>query len=1370
MIEPGARGPTFKAILRFAPAALPRDRVETLAQSFIQALTSISQLTGQSTLSGLGRDDLVGLSLAQSTIENLERRLPRITDIWPLSGLQEGLAYHARAGLGPDPYQVQMILDIDGPADPDRLARALQLLLDRHDALRVSLQDTDDLTPVLVVESGVELPLTASDLSGVDENDALNRAAQIAKADREVAFQIDTAPLMRAHLLHLGPNRSRLIWSFHHLIADGWSGALLSDELAALYDEGERADLVQAVSVKPVLKHRAGLDSEDAEAAWSHYLDGFEPPELLSAAGAPQESQLHIPSELVQRIERVARAEGVTLASLVQGAWALLLQRIFDREEFCIGIVQSGRHEPVADIERVVGFLITTTPLRVSTTPEERFFDLVQRMQQDQARLQPFSSFPLNRIQQTVGGDLFDTLFAYESFDTPAPSGLARGQDRSLATVSARSISHYPIALAVVPGAAMKLHLQHKGGVIDGDATLEHLVRLLETIAQTPDVSIAALERVSDDAQRQILEDFAGSSAAFKDETLVAIFERQVAQSPDKIAVTHETRSLSYFELDRAANQMAWALIAAGAGPERSVALCLPRGLVRIVAMIAVLKSGAAYLPIEPDAPPERVAAMVADAAPVAAVCAPEIDAKLAPATFRPGSAATDTALSGMPATAPRDADRNAPLCPDHPAYMVFTSGSTGLPKGVVTTHRNVARLFTSERLDFDFRPDDVWTMVHDYSFDFAVWELLGPLLSGGRLVIIPRAEVLDPEALYANIAREAVSVLSMTPSVFARLIGERRDPDRPLPASVRTALVGGEAWAPERIKGDLEGFELRNVYGPTETTIFASLSGALAPNDTDPPIGWPLANTQAFVLDSRLRPCPVGVTGELYLAGVGLARGYLNRPDLTATRFVAHPFGLPGARLYRTGDRAVWDSGGQLRYRGRADAQIKLRGYRIELGEVEAALSDLPGVVAAVADVRPGLGGQHSQLVAWLQSAAVGDDDLPDAGQLRQSLTSRLPGYMIPSEFVKIERLPLNSSGKVDRTALPAPTARAKRKTAQDADLSPLQRMFCDIVGRLLKIPTPSLNENFFDLGGDSLLAARLSTAVRDRMDQELAIEAIFQTPRLADLCEFIGLAPDAATAFSPIVKLRAQGEKPPLFCLYPGLGIGWPYANLLSIVPSDRPVIALQPPALLEAGPLAETFPDIIDTSLTTILSLQSEGPYSLLGWSFGGVVAHALATKLQCQGAVVENLILFDSYPMPPEAEPDYSNPDALWQDLALGAGLALDPEARNLTAERIKQLARETSHLFGAFTVKQIEALRDQLRTNTRLLPTARLAPFAGNVTLYTAERQTGDLDRSAADPALWSQFVTGRVIRKPVEAEHHKMLSPDAIRQIGSLLQ
>ena len=1363
MVHESATGPELQATLRFAPAVIGAEDVARLVERWSRALTTLAEAADAPALQGLTPGDLSGLDMSQLEIEDLEQRFPDLYDIWPLSGLQAGIAFRSAARTSNDPYHVQKILDLAGPIDPQRLQVAFAALVQRHPVLRAGLHETERGAPVFIVRKKGTLAWHVTDLSDLSEDERQERADAIARTDRETAFDLKAPPLMRAHLIRLGPTRARLVWSLHHIIADGWSGGILLRELQTIYVDGSDDALGPPAKMRDVFDWHARLDTSEAEQVWADYLSGFEPPEPLAARGPCRDVERTLPADLVTRLQALSRSYGVTMASLVQGAWGLVLRGALNRDNFCIGTIHSGRHGPVAGIERMVGFLLNTTPVRIDPSPRERVMDFIARLQRVQADLQPVQHLGLDRIQRQIGGTVVDTLFAFENFPAPRIGGAPEPGRLNIAALQGHSHSHYAVALSVVPGSEMRMRLQCHDGTIEHADVLGRLERLLGRIADAPEAPISALDLLSDAERRGMLGPRAGRITPYAVETLPALFERQAAARPTAGAVSFGAETVSYGELDAAANRVAWALIAAGAGPEDFVALRLSPGVTMIVAILGALKAGAAYVPLSPDTPPARLAAILSETRPVAAIDdgpGSEPGPDLAPVVLRPGTPGTDAKLARQRSDAPTDTDRCRPLHPDHPAYAIFTSGSTGIPKGVIATHRNVSRLLTSEGAPFEMRADDVWTMVHSYTFDFSVWEIWGPLAAGGRLVIAPRTTVVDPAALSALIARERVTVLSMTPLLFGRLM--ENGATAGLPDTVRVAVVGGEAWNPERLPATVDDLVLRNVYGPTESTVFATMSGSIT-RKADPPIGAPFANTQAFVLDASMRLCPPGTPGELYLAGPGLARCYLGRGGLTATRFVAHPYGMPGERLYRTGDLALWTEAGDLRFRGRSDDQVKLRGYRIELGEIEAALRAVEGVSQAVAAVQDDPANKP-RLVAW-----IAGPDLPDQRSLRKSLAERLPGYMIPSVILSLTAMPLGPTGKIDRKSLPSPDPAPVLQPEQRPALSPEQALLCEIVADLTGGPTPDLDANFFDLGGDSLLVARLSAAVRNRLGRELPIQAIFDRPRLRDLAAVIGLPSDAAAAFAPRLDLRPDGTKAPLFCLYPGSGLGWPYANLLSTTPPDRPVIAVQPRALSANAPTLPTrFENVVEEALDTIRARQLDGPYCLAGWSFGGVLAHALATRLQSEGAAIERLILFDSYPMPAEAEPDYADGDVVWRDLALGAGLPLDPAITGLDAATVKAIAREREHLFGTFDTQQLHRLRDQLAINTHLLPQARLVPLKGDVTLFVATRQTADLDRSAADPALWRPFIDGRLDCVPIDAEHHQMLSPHAIRKIGML--
>ncbi|GAA3079336.1 hypothetical protein GCM10020000_76250 [Streptomyces olivoverticillatus] len=554
----------------------------------------------------------------------------------------------------------------------------------------------------------------------------------------------------------------------------------------------------------------------------------------------------------------------------------------------------------------------------------------------------------------------------------------------------------------------------------------------------------------------------------------------------------HEDESLTYAELNARANRLAHLLIARGAGPEKTVALALPRSADLVVALLAVVKSGAAYLPLDPDYPAERLAYMLDDARPFVTVTAPGTD--IAAGEVLTPDAWADPAL---PAT-----DPDVPLDPAHPAYVIYTSGSTGRPKGVVVPHGNVVRLFSTAQRHFGFGPDDVWTLFHSYAFDFSVWELWGPLLYGGRLVVVPYTVSRSPAAFLDLIARQGVTVLNQTPSAFYQLMDEetRQDGRAPRTATLRHVVFGGEALDPARLRdwfarhGD-ERPVLSNMYGITETTVHVT-HVALDRSHTAPhgpsAIGIPLADLRGHVLDTALRPVPPGVVGELYVAGAGLARGYLGRHALTAERFVADPFGPAGTRMYRTGDLVRLLPDGSLEYIGRSDHQVKIRGFRIELGEVEAALAGHPSVAQAAVAVREDTPGDR-RLAAYAVPAA---GHAPDPAEWRRHLTATLPAHLVPASFTALDAIPLTANGKLDRKALPAPDTAAAAHGTGESTGGELEELLCGLFGRILGVPQVGPGNDFFVLGGHSVLANRLIAAARTELGVEFTIEDLFEEP----------------------------------------------------------------------------------------------------------------------------------------------------------------------------------------------------------------------------------------------------------------------------------
>ncbi|MDZ7752623.1 MAG: amino acid adenylation domain-containing protein [Gammaproteobacteria bacterium] len=1368
-----AHGPTMDLNVRFAARLVDDDAARIFADEFAMQLTALARCAERPAKAR--REPLSAADDAARAA--IATRYADIEHIWPLTPLQAGLKFHAeRSEAGDDPYVVQSVYEVPGPLDRQRLQSAFERLLTRHAALRAGFAEDSNGGWVQVVTRRVELPWQDHDLASLPDDLRIEQAAAIEARDRFQRFDLDRPPLLRATLIRLGETRHRLLLTLHHAITDGWSGQLLERDLADLYAEDEVTDA--RASLGDYLDWLATQPKQPAADAWCSYLSGFESPTLVAPKAlkaptthAPAQYDVAVDREFVARVESVARQVGVTVATMLQVAWGVLIARRTNRTDVCFGNVASGRHVPVAGIEGIVGLLITTTPLRLRTAGHQPIAGLLRDLQATQADMLEHQHLPLAEIHRLARMPvLFDTLFTFENF--PATHRKAVDDTLRLRLLRSHSANHYPLSLAVIPGRAMTLRLLYDAGCFDA-ATVERLgaqlTRLLTQIVADPDQPVYTIDGLAVEERRRLVLEFNATDTPTPATTLVDRFEEQAARTPDRIAVTSGDTSLTFAELDAQANRLAWRLIGYGIGPEQVVALLLERSLDRLVAILAVLKSGAAYLPIAPELPAARREFMLEDTQPAMMVTTADLartvtDAQSVLVLDEP---ACRDALAQAVTTAPGDRHRTRPLHPDHPAYVIYTSGSTGVPKGVVTTHANVMRLFDRARPSFDFSAHDVWSGFHSFAFDFSVWEIWGALLHGGRLVVVPRNVARSAESLRELLVAEGVTVLSQTPAPFHRLADVDAAHDTAMP--LRALVIGGEPMDTGRVfdwqARQPNDVRIAHVYGPTEATIFATMQDPLQRGD-EAPIGPPLTSTQAYVLDVALRPCDIGVTGELYLGGYGLARGYWRRAGLTADRFVANPY-RHGGRLYRTGDLAAWRDDGGLVFHGRADDQVKIRGYRIEPGEVTAALRDCAGVHDG-AVVAQATDGGDKRLVAYVVAAAGAE---VDAAALRAALADRLPDYMLPGVFVPLEQLPLTATGKLDRRALPA--ADASRPRAGDAaPATPEAGLLCELIADVLDLGSVGVDDNFFDLGGHSLTAACLAQRVGEHLDRELPIQTIFEHPVVADLARHIGLSTDGRTAFDALLTLRDTGSGQPLICLHPGSGLCWAYANLLPSLPPGQSLYAVQARGF-GGDPLCTSLDDVVGAALEQIRRVQPYGPYRLLGWSFGGIVTHRLATRLQAEGEAIERLILVDAYPPQSLSAQDRSSAgsiEASWREIALSAGIDVPAAQPTLDAVQMRQLARAQSSVLGYFDVDRLEALAAIMANNTRLAATASFDVFEGDINLFTATRVTAGLDRSRASPELWRPWLRGAIHAYMVDAEHHHMLTPRAVAQMADALR
>ncbi|AXB47512.1 hypothetical protein A4R43_37835 [Amycolatopsis albispora] len=966
-----------------------------------------------------------------------------VEEVLPVTPLQEGFFFHARfdpdAG---DVYTIQEIFDLDGPVDADALRRATQDLLDRHGSLRSGFRQREDGQVVQIVAAHAELPWRVVDSD-----------AELA-ADRTTPFDLERPPLLRATLVR--GERTRLALTFHHIVADGWSVVVMVRELLARY--ATPAELPPPSSRRAYLAALASRDHEAAREAWRSELSEVDEPTLLVGPARegvrrqPEKVRLQLSERTTNRLLGRTRERGLTMGTVLHGAWGLLLGHLTGRDDLVFGSTVSGRGAEVEGIESAVGLFINTVPLRFRYTPGETLAEALTRLQRDQAALLDHQHLGLAELQRMTGaqGELFDTLVVVENY----PQAGDAGGTLRVSDVEIVDAVHYPVALIVAPGQRLEFSLKYDAARLNPEraqALADRFVRVLEAVAADPDQLVARVSLLSD-VERARIEARNATTWEVAEKTLVQAFADQVARTPDAIAVLADDAELSYAELDQRAESLANRLRARGAGPEQVVAVAVPRSAELMVALLGVLKSGAAYLPVDPDYPADRIAFMLEDSG-----------ARLVVTAGEPVGAGEQVPVDG-PEIAPV---AGAAAGPDHPAYLIYTSGSTGRPKGVLVTHRAIVNRLAWMQDEYRLTSEDRVLQKTPSSFDVSVWEFFWPLCEGAAVVFARPDGHRDPAYLADLVRARGVTTMHFVPSMLAAfLAAEEVTADPAWAASLRRVFASGEALpGAAAFRWDaLTGVPLHNLYGPTEAAVDVTYQPFNGAPDITVPIGRPVWNTRLYVLDSALRPVPDGVPGELYLAGVQLARGYHARPGLTASRFVADPFGDPGSRMYRTGDLVSRRDNGVLDYLGRTDRQVKIRGNRIELGEIEAALATRPGVARAAVVAK------DDRLVAYLVGKA-------DPAALPGELAEVLPAPMIPSAFVVLDELPLTPSGKLDTAALPAPEQPVAGKRAPE---TARERLLTEVFADVLGLAEVGADDDFFLLGGDSISSISVSSRAR--------------------------------------------------------------------------------------------------------------------------------------------------------------------------------------------------------------------------------------------------------------------------------------------------
>ncbi|MGF7045583.1 nonribosomal peptide synthetase DhbF [Paenibacillus sp. DS2015] len=1322
----------------------------------------------------------------------------------PLSFAQQRLWFlHCLEGPSPT-YNIPLVAYLTGELDRKALQDALRDVVDRHETLRTIFPEKSGRSYQLIMDvADVEPELIVVKMTE-------NELPEVLAAAVRHRFDLATEPAIRAQLFVLGSNKYVLLLLLHHIIGDGWSLTPLTRDLSIAYtarckgEETSWSPLKVQYADYALWQHEWLGSESDSDSLigrqlkfWTKTMKNL-PDQLELPTDYPRPAaisylgdtlDLRIDPDLHRRLLDLARDSNASLFMVLQSGLTALLTRLGAGTDIPIGSPIAGRSDDALD--DLVGLFVNTLVLRTDTSGDPSFRELLGRVREVNLAAYEHQDVPFERLVEVLNPvrsrsrhPLFQVMLAFQN--TPEAT-LDLPELTTSLEINTVGAAKFDLTLelrehrtADGSPAGIEGLLEYSSDIFKRDtaeALADRLLRLLEAAVAEPDQAIGCLEILAPEERQKIFEEWNEVAHIVPQATVPELFEAQVTRRSNATAVMYEGVSLSYTELNSRANRLAHLLIAQGVGVDCLVALALPRSVEMIVGILAILKAGAAYVPLDPDYPADRVAFMLSDTDPMCMITNTQVAFKL-PVTKDMSLIVLDeldtvNRMEQYPSTNPSPADRIKPLLPLHPAYVIYTSGSTGKPKGVVIPHQNVVRLFASTKEGFHFCADDVWTMFHSYAFDFSVWEIWGPLLHGGRLIIVPHEISRSPAEFLHLLGQEDVTILNQTPSAFYQLMqADRENPKLGQRLSLRYVIFGGEALELGRLEEWYDRHPdnaptLINMYGITETTVhvtYNALDRQSVTLSSKSLIGRGIPDLRMYVLDAILQPVPPGVIGEMYVAGAGLARGYLGRPDLTADRFVADPFGPSGTRMYRTGDLARWLLDGTLDYFGRADFQVKIRGFRIELGEIEAVFARHPNVTQVAMVVREDQPGDK-RLVAYI--VPVSDVSL-ESGELRRYAASSLPDYMVPSTFVVVTDLPLTSNGKLNRKALPAPDLNVAPMGR--GPRTPQEEIVCDLFAEVLGLSRVGIDDGFFDLGGHSLLAVRLMSRIREALGVELSIGNLFEAPNVAGLVERLemGNSQGIQGALNVLLPLRTKGENMPLFCVHPAGGLSWCYAGLMKSLGTDYPIYGLQARGIGQSEELPKTLEEMAADYIQHIRSVQPTGPYHLLGWSLGGNVAQAIAVQLQNEGDVISLLVMLDAYPshfLPLKEGPDEQ--EALIALLALGG---YDPDSmgdRPLDMNSAIEILRSDGSALASLEEPTILNLKETYVNSVRILGSYVPKRYHGDLLFF---RSTVIPDWFAPiAPETWNPYIDGQVEQYDIDCRHKDLCQPEPLAEIGRVL-
>ncbi|MEA5569306.1 amino acid adenylation domain-containing protein [Anabaena sp. UHCC 0399] len=1199
---------------------------------------------------------------------------------YQLSSIQQGMLFNSLVAQNSGVDIEQLICLVHERIDVVAFQQAWQRVVERHAVLRTSFDWENGREPLQCVHQDVTIPLEQHDWSGLSDTEQSTNLQVYLQSDRRLGFELNVAPLMRLALFRIKESVYQFIWTFHHALLDGRSLSVIIKEVFTFYDAFCEGKDLQLPQPRPYQDHIAWLQQQDwskSESFWRDLLKGFTAPTPLLVDSTPRnqsgfgEQAIRLSEKTTAMLQSLAEQHQLTLNTLVQGAWALLLSRYSGESDVVFGATRACRHSSVAGAESMVGLLINTLPVRVKVSGEKPLLTWLKELRSQWVALRDYEHTPLVNIQRWSdvpgGTSLFDSILVFDKYELN--SALRSQGDRwQNLEVKQEEQTNFPLTLVGYAESELLLKLKYDQNNFD-DAKigrmLGHLQTLLSSMATNPWQCLGELPLLTTDERHQMLMEWNHTQTDFAEQLCIhQLFEAQVEQTPDAIAVVCGEEQLTYKELNWRANQLAHHLKQLGVKPGVLVGVYLERSLEMIPAVLGILKAGGAYVPLEPSFPKARIQLLLSSlqinclvtqtcllssihelelSALQHLICldkSPHSEAGKKPENhqevFSPTPLQPHTPTPSVWHRSYLDLlpTENLPISANSNdiAYVIFTSGSTGTPKGVVVRHQPVINLIEWVNKTFNVNFEDRVLFITSLCFDLSVYDIFGLLAAGGSIRVVSSHDVRDPEALLHILCHEPITFWDSAPPALQQLAGffPKVQASNCHP-QLRLVFMSGD-WIPvtlpDLLKTTFPGVAVISLGGATEATVWSNYYpiSKVEPHWKSIPYGKPIQNAQYYILDAYLNPCPIGVSGELHIGGECLASGYLNQPELTAQKFIPNPFSdKKEARLYKTGDLARYLSDGNIEFLGRIDHQVKIRGFRIELGEIESVLTQHDSVQETVVIAREDEPG-NKRLVAYV---VVNGESAPVMNELRRFLQEKLPEYMIPSAFIAIAYIPLTPNGKVDRRALPIPDQRPDLEKAFVAPRNAVEIELAQIWSEVLGIQSIGIRDNFFELGGNSLLAVRLFTQVEKKFAQKLPLATLLQSPTIEQLASILRQS-NTKTSWSSLVTIQpGSNAKRPLFLIHALGGNVIGYQTLVRHLDAEQPVYGLQAQGLDGKQAPHTRVEDMASHYIKEIRTVQPQGPYLLGGFSSGGTVAFEMARQLVAQGDRVALLAMFDTY---------------------------------------------------------------------------------------------------------------------------------------------